>query len=273
MRSFKRRESKVGSFLRGWRLSARVRCRRANSIGVARARVGRTSVQAARARIGVTPILLGGDCARDHKPAPISRLRGDSKPHLTSAAERLMVDRHERRRAARRAPRGARRGRASPSPSSWSPLALPLVFGADCRRRRRRSIALIVALALVSRVEFDVGAGYTIPTQILFVPVLFFVDPAWAPLDRRRRPRARPRAATSSRDHNPGRQVLVAGRQRVVRGRPGARPRRSAVNEPVVGRVADLRARAREPVPRRHGRRRRARVARARRPAARCSCA
>ena len=43
------------------------------------------------------------------------------------------------------------------------------------------TIALIVAIALVSRVEFDVGAGYTSPLQLVFVPMLFLVDPAWAP--------------------------------------------------------------------------------------------
>jgi putative nucleotidyltransferase with HDIG domain len=86
--------------------------------------------------------------------------------------------------------------------------ALPLAFGAPTPDAAV-VVALIVAWALVSRVEFDVGAGFTIPTQILFVPALFVVDPAWAPaivasglvLSR---------AKDIVRDHNPVRQMLVA---------------------------------------------------------------
>jgi putative nucleotidyltransferase with HDIG domain len=85
---------------------------------------------------------------------------------------------------------------------------LPLAFGAQAPRVDV-AVALIAAWALVSRVEFDVGAGFTIPTQILFVPALFVLDPAWAPavvacglvLAR---------AKDLVRDHNPVRQVLVA---------------------------------------------------------------
>jgi putative nucleotidyltransferase with HDIG domain len=69
--------------------------------------------------------------------------------------------------------------------------------------------ALVLALALVSLVEFDVGAGVTYPLQLIFVPVLFVVDPAWAPaiviaglvVGRMR---------NVFKDHNPGRQLLVA---------------------------------------------------------------
>lgn len=43
-------------------------------------------------------------------------------------------------------------------------------------------MALIVAVALVSWVESDVGAGYAYPLQLVFVPVLFLLPPSWAPL-------------------------------------------------------------------------------------------
>jgi HD-GYP domain-containing protein (c-di-GMP phosphodiesterase class II) len=42
--------------------------------------------------------------------------------------------------------------------------------------------ALVVAYAIASRVEFALGAGYGVPTQVVFVPMLFVVDPAIAPL-------------------------------------------------------------------------------------------
>ena len=85
--------------------------------------------------------------------------------------------------------------------------ALPIAF-APSLPAAGLTVALVVSLAVVSRVEFDVGAGYTIPTQIVFVPVLFLVDPAWAPLIVAAG-LVLGRARDFVRDHNPGRQVLV----------------------------------------------------------------
>ncbi len=87
-------------------------------------------------------------------------------------------------------------------------VLLPVVFGADVPPAGVAA-ALIVSVALVSRVEFDVGAGITYPLQLVFVPALFVVDPVWAPaivalgliLGRLR---------DVLRDRNPGRQLLVA---------------------------------------------------------------
>ena len=87
-------------------------------------------------------------------------------------------------------------------------VLLPVVFGADVPPAGVAA-ALIVSVALVSRVEFDVGAGITYPLQLVFVPALFVVDAAWAPaivalgliLGRLR---------DALRDRNPGRQLLVA---------------------------------------------------------------
>jgi HD-GYP domain-containing protein (c-di-GMP phosphodiesterase class II) len=44
------------------------------------------------------------------------------------------------------------------------------------------ALVLVVAYALASRVEFALGAGYGVPTQVVFVPMLFVADPAIAPL-------------------------------------------------------------------------------------------
>ena len=42
--------------------------------------------------------------------------------------------------------------------------------------------ALVVAYAVASRVEFQVGAGYTVPTELVFVPMLFLAPLPLVPL-------------------------------------------------------------------------------------------
>ena len=144
---------------------------------------------------------------RDHKPAPISRLRGASKPHLTGAAERLIADQRKR-------------GDDPVARREWLveaafalallvvAVGLPLALDAAVPSLTL-SVALVVAFAVVSRVEFDVGAGYTIPTQIVFVPVLFLADPAWAPLIVATG-LVLGHARDTARDRNPLRRVLVS---------------------------------------------------------------
>jgi putative nucleotidyltransferase with HDIG domain len=109
-----------------------------------------------------------------------SRLRSAAKPHLSGTAERLMADRHERRRR-----RSAHREFVVEAVSTLGMLtvaiALPLVTDAPAPPALV-ILALVAAFALVYRVEFDVGAGYVSPLQLVFVPVLFVIDPAWAPL-------------------------------------------------------------------------------------------
>jgi putative nucleotidyltransferase with HDIG domain len=115
---------------------------------------------------------------RNHKPV-FARLRGTARPHLSHAAERLVVVGNDRRR--------------KPVPSRDAlvelcsllglllvAVALPWMSGADAPPADV-TIALVAAIALVSRVEFQVGAGVTYPLQIVFLPALFLVDPAWAP--------------------------------------------------------------------------------------------
>src|SRR4030081_2651074 len=43
-------------------------------------------------------------------------------------------------------------------------------------------LAYVVSLAAVSRVQFDIGAGFTVPTQVVFLPLLFLVRPGLVPL-------------------------------------------------------------------------------------------
>ena len=40
----------------------------------------------------------------------------------------------------------------------------------------------VLALALMGRLEFEIGSGYTVPTQLLFVPMLFVLPPAIVPV-------------------------------------------------------------------------------------------
>jgi putative nucleotidyltransferase with HDIG domain len=44
------------------------------------------------------------------------------------------------------------------------------------------ALALVVSYALVSRVRFSDGAGYTVPTQLVFVPMLFLLPTPLAPV-------------------------------------------------------------------------------------------
>ena len=137
----------------------------------------------------------------------VSRLRGSAKPHLSEAAERLVVVGNE----ARRNPAERREFRVETASAFLfvvGAAALPSVFGAPSPPLVP-AIALILAIALVSRVEFDVGAGYTYPLQLVFVPVLFLLHPAWAPLIVAIG-LVLGRVGDIARDHNAGRQLLVA---------------------------------------------------------------
>ena len=43
-------------------------------------------------------------------------------------------------------------------------------------------VLLVVAYALAARVEFEVGSGFAVPTQVVFVPMLFLLPVALVPL-------------------------------------------------------------------------------------------
>jgi hypothetical protein len=42
-------------------------------------------------------------------------------------------------------------------------------------------VALVVALGVASLIEFEVGSGTAVPTQLVLVPMLFALPPAWVP--------------------------------------------------------------------------------------------
>ena len=110
----------------------------------------------------------------------MSRLGHVIRPRLSGAAERLMTDRY-----ARRSGPAARREAIVEAGSAMAFLLLAVALSriADAPPAQwELTVASIVAIALASRVEFDVGAGFVTPLQLVFVPILFLTDPAWAPL-------------------------------------------------------------------------------------------
>ena len=144
---------------------------------------------------------------REDQPATTSRLRVATKPHLTGAAERLIAGQRERSRDP-----VPRREWLVESIFAVALLAvaigLPMAFDAQTPPLGL-TVGLVVSFAVVSRVAFDVGAGYTIPTQIIFVPALFVIDPAWAPLVVVAG-LVLGHARDTARDPNPSRRVLVS---------------------------------------------------------------
>jgi putative nucleotidyltransferase with HDIG domain len=145
---------------------------------------------------------------RDHL-VTMARLRRAARPRLSSEAERLLAQRHERRRQHAAAARVEATVEAGFSIAVVATaIVLPIAFDAALPSATLL-VSLVVALGLVSRVKFDVGAGHVAPLQLVFVPILFLVHPALAPLIvviglvLGRLPDV-------ASDHNPGRQLLVA---------------------------------------------------------------
>ena len=66
--------------------------------------------------------------------------------------------------------------RASPSPSRF------LAPSDRGRPRRACFVLLVLAYALAARVEFEVGPGFAVPTEIVFVPMLFLLPVGVVPL-------------------------------------------------------------------------------------------
>jgi putative nucleotidyltransferase with HDIG domain len=61
-------------------------------------------------------------------------------------------------------------------------FGLAIGAGADLRGTPPTDALYVVAVAIASQVRFDVGAGFTVPTQALFVPMLFAVPVSVVPL-------------------------------------------------------------------------------------------
>jgi HD-GYP domain-containing protein (c-di-GMP phosphodiesterase class II) len=56
------------------------------------------------------------------------------------------------------------------------------VFGGDQHVDLTTAGAFVLGYALVALAEFSSGGGYTVPTQVVFVPMLLLLDPAAVPL-------------------------------------------------------------------------------------------
>jgi HD-GYP domain-containing protein (c-di-GMP phosphodiesterase class II) len=68
--------------------------------------------------------------------------------------------------------------------ASFLAIAVPLAVFANSSRTASPFLiaSLVVAYAFASRVRFEIGIGFAIPTQLVFVPMLFLVPPSLAPL-------------------------------------------------------------------------------------------
>ncbi|MDX6600343.1 MAG: hypothetical protein QOE87_4230 [Gaiellales bacterium] len=56
------------------------------------------------------------------------------------------------------------------------------VFGVEGHVDALDVVLFVLGAAAMGRLEFEVGRGYTVPTQLLFVPMLFVLPPAIVPL-------------------------------------------------------------------------------------------
>jgi hypothetical protein len=60
--------------------------------------------------------------------------------------------------------------------------ALPLLTSSDRSPHVATVAILVLALALASLIEFEVGSGTAVPTQLVLVPMLFALPASWVPL-------------------------------------------------------------------------------------------
>jgi hypothetical protein len=63
-------------------------------------------------------------------------------------------------------------------------VALALAFGTSSQRSPSLALVavLVLAFAALANVEFEIGAGSAIPTQLILVPMLFLLPLGWVPL-------------------------------------------------------------------------------------------
>ena len=103
------------------------------------------------------------------------------QPHGADTAERLLEDSWEARgeRASRRELTAELAAGALFLAAAGALLALP---GATAGFSPAVAALLVAMYALVARVEFPVGAGHVVPTQLVLVPMLVLLPPATVPL-------------------------------------------------------------------------------------------
>ena len=107
--------------------------------------------------------------------------RLDPGPGVMPAVERLLADSRKRRREPMEA-----RERISESLVGAGLVAAVVAMSAgfDVGRDLELgpALALVIAFAIAARVQFDVGPGYTAPTQVVLVPMLFVLPTPYVPL-------------------------------------------------------------------------------------------
>ena len=191
--------------------------------------------------------------------APLVARRRGRRPRRAVARAHPAAPRRPRAALVARRRRRVRRGR---DPARGAAVVGPLAVA------RSSIAALVAAYAAASRVLFEVGAGFAIPTQLVLVPMLFAVPTGLVPLlvarraDRRRAAvEPPPRRAAGARDRR--------ARERLARGRAGGRAARRGRGPGRLVALAGLRRGARGAVRLRLRERVGARVARARDLAAR----
>jgi HD-GYP domain-containing protein (c-di-GMP phosphodiesterase class II) len=110
-----------------------------------------------------------------HHPAPQLAL------DLSAGAQRMLA--HGRPRLAERMPSRELRAEAVVA-LAFLLVAVPLaVLKPGTGSHSPAVVVLFVALyAATSRIEFDVGSGYGVPTQLVLVPMLYSLPPGWVPL-------------------------------------------------------------------------------------------
>ena len=65
---------------------------------------------------------------------------------------------------------------------SFLAVAVAIFAGESPHLNVPLALALVVAYALASHIRFEIGAGYTVPTQLALVPMLLVLPPAAVPL-------------------------------------------------------------------------------------------
>jgi HD-GYP domain-containing protein (c-di-GMP phosphodiesterase class II) len=118
---------------------------------------------------------MDGDSNSDHSAPAQTRLEG------SVGVQRLLS--HFRPRLAARMARGELQAEMLVA-LAFLVAAVALAALAPGRVSGSPAVALLFTAlyALTSRIEFDVAAGYGMPTQLVLVPMLYAVPPGWVPL-------------------------------------------------------------------------------------------
>ena len=114
-------------------------------------------------------------------PLTLRRL-GLSRPRRIDAATGELAEEARRRRTARMAPRDRWASLALGGTFTAVALALAAILPSHRSPSPFTALLLVVLLAGASRIEFELGAGSAVPTQLVLVPMLFLLPLGQVPL-------------------------------------------------------------------------------------------